>query len=228
MRAIRYVSMALAALCLVRIKKLIADFKAKKLRLDTLIVLLPAFVTYVLVAIISPVAEIRYVYSLIPVFVLGDALMLYWLLGTDSEGWAQLLKYVPVMLIGAVALWYARTLPPDYLYEEHEELNIMLSEYADTPCIYMDDNYPAPITFDMLQLMVFEDFLITADTDSPAIADYLDGRGRMVVFIDLSEFWSSGFDAEEVLDGLSRSTGFENITPLYSNGFSDVYLMEDI
>ena len=228
MRAIRYVSMALAALCLVRIKKLIADFKAKNLRLDTLIVLLPAFVTYVLVAIISPVAEIRYVYSLIPVFVLGDALMLYWLLGTDSEGWAQLLKYVPVMLIGAVALWYARTLPPDYLYEEHEELNIMLSEYADTPCIYMDDNYPAPITFDMLQLMVFEDFLITADTDSPAIADYLDGRGRMVVFIDLSEFWSSGFDAEEVLDGLSRSTGFENITPLYSNGFSDVYLMEDI
>jgi len=50
----------------------------------------------------------------------------------------------------------------------------------------------------------------------------------MVVFIDISEFWASGFDADAVLDGLSRSTGFENITPLYSNGFSDVYLMEDI
>lgn len=228
MRAIRYVSLALAALCLVRIKKLIGDFKAKKLRLDTLIVLIPAFVTYFLVAIISPVAEIRYVYNLIPVFVLGDALMLYWLVSADSEGWGQLLNYVPVLLIGAVALWYARTLPPDYLYEEHADLDTMLSEYADVPCVYMDDNYPAPITFDMMQLMIFEDFLITADAESPAIAEYLGDAGRMVVFIDISEFWASGFDAEEVLDGLSRSTGFENITALYSNGFSDVYLMEDI
>ena len=228
MRAIRYVSIALAVLCLVRFKKLIADFRAKKLRLDTLILLLPAFVTYVLVAVISPVAEIRYVYNLIPIFVLGDALMLFWLITADGEGWAQLLRYVPVLLIGAIALWYARTLPPDYLYEEHEELNTMLSEYADAPCVYMDDNYPAPITFDMMQLMLFDDFLITADAASPAIADYLAGSGRMVVFIDISEFWASGFDADEILDKLSLSTGFENITPLYSHGFSDVYLMEDI
>ena len=91
----------------------------------------------------------------------------------------------------------------------------------------MNDNYYSPITYDMLQLMNFDDFLVTADADSEALAEYIGEAKELVVFIDISKMWASGFDAKEILAELHESTGFESADRLYSNGFSDVYLMED-
>ena len=65
------------------------------------------------------------------------------------------------------------------------------------------------------------------DPASSQLLDYIGEAERCVVFIDISKYWSSGFDAQTVLEELLQSTGFETAKPLYSNGFSDVYLMEE-
>ena len=226
MKAIIYVSAALLLLCVLRAKRLWAALRRTELRLDSLILIAPAFITFALVAIISPVVEIRYIYNIVPVFVLADALMMYWLWEIDADTAAPAVKWLAVAVIAAVALFQCRAVAPDYLYDEYSDYDALLAGHADAPCVYMNDNFYSPITYDMLQLLTFEDFLVTADTGSDALREYIAEAEELVVFIDISKVWASGFDSEEILSGLCESTGFEKITSLYSNGFSDVYLME--
>ena len=226
MKAIIYVTAAFLMLCLMRIPRLWKALGRGELHLEALILILPAFFCFILVAIISPVTEIRYIYNIVPIFVLADALMFCWLFEVDAEMLPKVTKAVDLIIIAALAFMQARALPPDYLYDEYSDYDALLIEHSDAPCVYMNDNYYSPITYDMLQLLHFEDFLVAAETDSPAITEYVGDAEEIVVFIDISKVWASGFDAREVLDGLHESTGFESANRLYSNGFSDVYLLE--
>ena len=227
MKGIVYVSAALVLLCVLRARRLWGALKRKELRLDSLIIIAPAFLTFALVAIISPVTEIRYIYNIVPIFVVADALMMYWLWEIDADTAPAAVRWLAVALIAAVALVQCRALAPDYLFDEYSDYDELLSAHSDAPCVYMNDNFYSPITYDMLQLMNFEDFLVTADAKSEALAEYVGEAEELVVFIDISKVWASGFDAGEVLSALHESTGFESADRLYSNGFSDVYLMED-
>ena len=227
MKGIIYVSAALLLLCLLRVRRLWDALKRKELRLDSLLIIAPAFITFALVAIVSPVAEIRYIYNIVPIFVLCDGLMMYWLWDIDADTAAPAIKWLAVIIIAAVALTQCRAVAPDYLYDEYSDYDALLAEHSHAPCVYINNNFYSPITYDMLQLLNFEDFLVAADTGSDALRDYIGDAHELVVFIDISKVWASGFDAREVLDGLHESTGFESANRLYSNGFSDVYLMED-
>ena len=227
MKGFIYVSAALVVLCVLRVRRLWGALKRKELRLDSLVIIVPAFFTFALVAIISPVAEIRYIYNIVPIIVLCAALAMYWLWEIDRDTAPAAVKWLAVAVIAAVALFQCRALAPDYLFDEYSDYDELLSAHSDAPCVYMNDNYYSPITYDMLQLMNFDDFLVTADADSEALAEYIGEAKELVVFIDISKMWASGFDAKEILAELHESTGFESADRLYSNGFSDVYLMED-
>lgn len=227
MKAIVYISAGLFLLCLLRIRRLWSALKRKELAIDCLVIFFPAVFTFILVAIISPVTEIRYVYNIVPIFVLADALMIFWLLDVDADMLPKAVKFAAVVIIGLLALQHARAVPPDYLYDEYSDYDALLMAHSDAPCVYMNDNYYSPITYDMLQLLNFQDFIVTADTSSEAMLEYIGESDKAVVFIDISKVWASGYDADEVLAGLCESTGLESVRNLYSNGFSDVYLLED-
>ena len=79
----------------------------------------------------------------------------------------------------------------------------------------------------MLQLMNFDEFFVTNDTSSEAMLDYIGDAKEMVVFIDISKQWSSGYDAKEIVAELEESTEFTKAQSLYSNGFSAVYLLKN-
>ena len=219
--------LAVAALALCW-RKLTAALKAKAFSFTPLLIILPAFLAFLLVAVISPVAEIRYVYNLAPLFVLAVCYLLYMLERSLGEmRFAWFIKTGAVLLIWAVALWEARCLPPDYLYPEHNDYNAAITEYSDAPCVYMT-GYIAPITQDLLQLMIFDDFFVTEDPASPALDAYLESHGdpaACVVYIDISSFWSSGFDVDEMIPLLLEDTYFTGYERLYQYGLSDTYLL---
>ena len=91
----------------------------------------------------------------------------------------------------------------------------------------MTDDYFAPVTQDLQQLLAFDDLFLTGDADSTALDDYLAERdsGSCVVFIDTSAYWSSGFDPERTITDLLASTEYTEADPLYENGLSVVYLL---
>ena len=206
-------------------RKIAAALRARKLNWDALVIIIPAFVSFVVVAIVSPVPEIRYIYNLAPLLILAVIALLYVIELSDADIREGVRIFIGAAVC-AMCLWHARCLPPDYLYAEYRDYDALLSEHADAPCVYIDDNYFSPITYDMLQLMNFNDFLVTNDTDSKALLDYLGGADEAVVFIDISKEWASGYDAEEILAGLEESTGYTEQTALYSNGFSAVHLLK--
>lgn len=227
MKAIIIAGLVFLALCILLIKRTVSEAKAGRLSFESLVVIIPAFVTFAVVAIVSPVNELRYVYNIIPLFVLAVCLLMY-LAGTAAGGlrYGFSVKKLILIALAALALWEARCLPPDYLYDEYSDYDALLSGHRSAPCVYFDNNYSSPLTYDMLQLMLFNNVFVTNDTSSQALKDYIGNSEELVVFIDISKDWASGYDSEEILQGLNDNFGYAVAEPLYSNGFSDVYLLE--
>ncbi len=234
MKAAVLAALGLLALLLVFFKKLCAAAKDKKLPWRALVILLPAFVTLVVVALISPVTEQRYIYNLAPLFAACAgflAVLLERSLGELPR--ARLIKGGLLLAILALSLWIARGEPPRYLYPEdpcyvdkYAEYDALAEAHSKDPCLYMT-GYFAPLTQDLGELLYFEDVFVTEDPDSPALDAYLAARGgdACVVYIDVSKTWSSGFEPEEMLPALIASTEYTDWELLYENGLSVTYLL---
>lgn len=207
-------------------RKFKAAAKDKRLDLRALVLIVPAFVVLVIVALISPVDEPRYIYNLVPAFVLAACLLLYLLeesLGSfEREG---LIKTAALLCIMALALWQARCVPPDYLYPEYAEYDAIVAEHSDDKCVYFSDNRFEAITQDLLQLMAFDDFYVSDDTELTGALDYVGGADEFVAYVDISEFWSSGYDPDKIISALADASDYDKAELLYQNGLSATYLI---
>ena len=224
MKGIAYTAAAAAIVLLILFGRVRTAVREKRLDFTALYLILPAFAAFFLIALISPVLELRYVYGLIPMFALAAAGLLYMIETTVPDGKKAFRIALPI-LAAALSLWEARCLPPDWLFDEYREYDAKLLNHSDAQCVYIDDNFYSPITYDMEQLLTFDDLLVTNDPASEALRQYIGSSPETVVFIDISKDWASGYDSEEILPELMESTGYTASTPLYSNGFSDVYLL---
>ena len=190
--------------------------------------ILPAFVTFLLVAIISPVDEARYIYNLIPLFVLAVSFLLY-LLETALGDFPKdtQVKALVFLAVAALALWEARCAPPDYLYPEHAAYNAALAEHRDAPCVFLAEHEWAfvPMTEDLIQLLIFPEVYVTDEDNLTGVRDYLGNAEEAVLYIDISKFWSSGYDAEAVLRRIAAQTDYKTAVPLFETGLSTTYLI---
>ncbi len=195
---------------------------------ESLVVLIPAVPTLLLVAIISPVVEVRYVYNIVPL--LAGWVALLFALGLPEAGEkSRILRAAAAGVVLVLALWQGRAVTPDYLYIPYRELDAAAMEHADAPCIYLDDNYFSPLTEDIQQLRIFDEVFVTAEPESDALREYLAAfpeAEEAVVYIDVSGYWSSGFDAEEMLARMLESTAFTGYEHLYTTGLSQTYLLK--
>ena len=138
-----------------------------------------------------------------------------------------------LLAVLAVSLFFARSQPPKYLYpvdpcdeDLYAVYDAMMEQHEDEPCLYLT-YYFYPPTQDLGELLYFDDVLVTAQPDSPAVDRYLaeNPSEECVVFIDVNEFWSSGFDPEEILPALAASTDYSSWELLYENNLSVTYLL---
>lgn len=226
LKAAIYVTvLALLALALL-FKRFRAAAKDGKLCLEALVIILPAFVVFPVVAIISPVMDQRYIYNIVPFFIVAVCLLLHWLdVSLPSLRRPRLWRKAALLLICVLALWEARCAPPQYLYPEYAEYDALVEQHAGEPCVYFTDDYFAPITQDLLQLMYFENFYVTNDQGYEDMLDYLAGSDSFVAYIDISEYWSSGYKPEDILSGIAAETDYDKADLLYQNGLSATYVI---
>ena len=193
--------------------------------LDSLMLIVPAFFTFALVAVISPVEDQRYIYNIAPIFVLAVCLALYlldkalWPLGDGN------LKTLALLLVAAIALWEARCAPPQYLYPEYADYDLLVAEHSDDPCVYFTDNYFEPMTQDILQLMAFDDLYVTDENGYMDMLGYTGDAPEVVAYIDISEYWSSGYDADKIIADVTANTPYTRAQLLYQNGLSITYVL---
>lgn len=221
-----YVSLfclAALAVCFGKLKK---ACRSGSVSFDALVFIIPAFITFILVAVISPVDEPRYIYNIVPMFILAAAFLLHLL--EESVGDIKNRKIyskAALALIAAAALWEARCAPPDYLYPEYARYDECLADYASVPCVYFSDNHFEGPTQDLLQLLIFDGFYVSPEKDLDKALDYVGGSECFVAFVDISEFWGSGYDAGLLIDSISGSSDFRKAELLYQNGLSATYLL---
>ncbi len=206
---------ALPCLCL-GFKRL----RGKRIDPAWLVLTVPALLSFVLVAVISPVDEARYIYNLIPAFVLCVGFLLHLLEGAfDGAKRAPVLVF---LLIAALGLWEARCVPPDYLYPEHAVYNELLDEHREDPCVFFAEPAWAfvPMTEDLIQLLRFPEVYVTDQESLAPMLDYVGDAEEVVVYIDVSEFWSSGYDAEALLARIAAETDYKEAEELFTTGLS--------
>ncbi len=195
-------------------------------RLDWMVFIVPAFLTFILVAVISPVDEPRYIYNIMPAFVLTVSFLLYLLTAAVGEKRAtSAVQAVIFLAITGAALLVARTAPPDYLYPEHAEYNAVLEKLKDDPCVYFSDEHFEPITESLIQLLKFEEFYVTSQDSLDGMLEYTGDADEVVVYIDISKFWSSGYDAETILARIAEQSDYKKAEQLFTTGLSTTYLI---
>ena len=234
MKAAVLCALGLLLLLLCFFRKLRAAGKEKPLPWRSLVILLPAFAAFVVVALISPVPEQRYIYNLAPFFAASVGLLAALLeRALEDLPRKRLWTSAALLAVLALSLFIARRQPPKYLYpidpcyeDSYAVFDSLAAEHEDDPCLYLT-GFIAPPTQDLGELLYFDDFLVTADPDSPALDRYLADRPseECVVYIDVSAFWSSGFDPEEILPALTAGTDYTDWELLYENGLSVTYLL---
>ena len=226
LKAAIFVGLAAAlglCLCIPRLRRI---WRAEKPSLDWLVLIVPALAAFVLVAIISPVDEPRYIYNLMPFFVLAVSFLLDLLerAAGDFPRRGQVSACV-LLAIAALALWEVRSAPPDYLYPEHAAYNALLEAHRDDPCVFFSDDHFEPLTEDLNQLLIFDAFYVTDARSLDGMLAYVGDADEAVVYIDTSVFWSSGYDARVILDRIADETDFDAAEELFTTGLTTTYLI---
>ena len=198
-----------------------------RLRWSWLVFLIPAWVSFVLVAVISPVDEPRYIYNLMPAFVLTVSFLIDILERTGGKKVTDAIRTAAFLAVACLALYQARSAPPDYLYPEHAAYNAALAEHKGDPCVFFAAPRCAfvPITEDLIQLLTFPEVYVTDQESLEPMRKYVGQADEVVVYIDVSEFWSSGYDSAALLRRIADETDYKQAEQLFVTGLSETYLI---
>lgn len=208
------------------------DIKPIEEGIDSLVVVVPAVLSFLMIVVSSPVLPLRYIYNLVPLFVCGDCLLINVVFcGFPRGKLTNTFQIGLLVVILGITSYTTIRIEPEYIYSEQAYYTEVAEAYSPYPCIYFDKGRsPAPLTQDMLQLAEYEDVLVVEDTESNMIKEYCDSHtnnDNVVIYIDtnLDERYYSGFDAEMVLSELNSLLGFSQSRHLYTYGGTDVFVL---
>ena len=191
-----------------------------KIRLDEkLLVILPAYIAYIVVCIIAPYVTVRYVYHLIPIMLLLISYIYDFVVDKSVK---KILYYGTLCLTIAISVLFLRRAKPDYVFN-HSEINTFVEENQEYPCIFVTENEPAPITSSIPQLLYFDECLVTDESGIQDIAEYIekhDKREKVVVFFTIQP---ENIDIDLVENCLLQNGYLSNET-VYENEFYRLYL----
>ena len=96
-----------------------------------------------------------------------------------------------------------------------------------SPCVFFAEPEWAfvPMTEDLMQLLIFPEVYVTDQTSLRPMLDYVGDADEAVVFIDISKFWSSGYDDTALIRRIAAETDYTKAEQLFTVGLSTTYLI---
>lgn len=185
------------------------------------------------IAFVTPIPLLseRYIYNLGPFLSL---LMGYYLFFQASHLDSSIRKRIKAC-ISAFALIYLASLVFQHLYVgintlylEEKTVDTIVSNYRENQCIYFADAGSPSYTDDLLQLKQFESVYITPGENASRIRNLVqnyENTSQLVVYIDVSPFWGSGYNPSEILNTIAHHSDFKTSSILYTSNFSIVYAL---
>ena len=76
-----------------------------------------------------------------------------------------------------------------------------------------------------MQLLIFPEVYVTDQQSLDPMRDYVGNADEIVVYIDTSVFWSSGYDADALLKRIAEETDYDKAEELFTTGLTTTYLL---
>lgn len=190
------------------------------------VIILPAFITFALVSIISPYKDVRYIYNIIPIALLIVPFLNETLIATNGNRINRIILCATCVCI-LCNIGYTLIRKPDYLYEQDKVSNELVSKYKDCKCLFFSSNGWAPIA-SALQLQAFNDFFLLGGTLTKQAIRYIDSNNtdNIVVFVDIDSAVGKQLDPNKILGDIMKTTEYHHFNLLFTNDeFSAAYLL---
>ena len=183
--------------------------------------------TFIVIALIAYGTYPRYLYYIYPIV----ALIIIMFLNACGFIVFKDRKYVLLALafsIGVSCYTYVFR-NSSYFYEQVYQNETIISEYSDcSGVVFVEDNSTAAVTQEALSLMKVKEVYCTDIANAENFDVILSEKNTedgVIVWIDVSEVWSSGYDSKEILDTISKCSEFDNSKLLYKYGLVEAYLL---
>lgn len=201
-----------------------ANELTKKMAFGMLLITVFTFTT---IAVVAVVPSSRYIYNLYPLC----CILAVWLIGT-TERFLCPGKYI---LSGGMVLFLAVTTfgsylggCVQYLYPDEPARMKTAENCQNLYCLYINDYENAPLTEDLRQLELFAGVYITPRESIQQFDTIFAGKDiedGIILYVDTNGYWSSGYDAEEVIKELAEYGGFTACKHLYGQELSQTFLL---
>lgn len=183
--------------------------------------------TFAVISLVAYSTYPRYLYYIYPIL----ALLIVMFLNVCGFIVFKSRKYVALILAFAIGMSCFTYIfrDTDYLYNKVYQNKLIVSEYADCEGVVFIKNYSnAVVTQEALSLMQVKEVYCTDITNAENFDSILEGKdvsNGVVVWIDTSKVWSSGYNSKKILETISNNSDFDNSKRLYKYGLAEAYLV---
>lgn len=198
-------------------------------RVFLLIMLGSSFLTYFIVCVISPWVAPRYIYYLVPIFLMLLSYLLQVIMSFISNRDNKYL-IISAIICGLLTISHSFYYKPEWLYEDDEINNATLAGYRkeNAKCLCFFENSYAPIS-SALQLLEFDDFFIAGNSLSNSAVEYIGSSSgnHLIVFIEKmnTDKIENHLDSDAIINEIIEKTSFRTSTRLFDFGFNDAFLI---
>ena len=193
------------------------DNEKKINRTRSVLIFLPAIISFFIIAIVSPYKTSRYIWNIVPIFIVCLAFVI-----DTSKLMEKHFNLIPYLLLATFI--FDIVFKPEYLMPDTKTIEESLKNYTNLPCVLIQPNGNPQITANMMQLMEFDNILVTDNTESENIQLYLDNNENCIICIN-TRIDDHIIIAEEVLKSFNNLYEFNNSSLLTKSPFYDIYYL---
>ena len=202
---------------IVSIKRKVIFRKYMKL----LVVIVPAFVAYLVICIIAPYVTNRYVYHLVPVMLLVIAFLLCIQPEIVKH---KMFNYCAIGIVVLISVHFLRDVKPDYVYD-HSEFNYEIAEHSEAPCIFITENEAPAISCALPQLLNFDEILFVNETNLKMAETFLQEYPENMEIVIFTANAYTKVNPEEIFATLQLQ-GYNQNKHIYENEFVSAYILQ--
>jgi len=222
------IAAAVVIVCCTRMKKQGKNILVDKIKnnIPFIFVCFVTLMTFLVVSLICFDPYSRYIYNILPLITVCIIMFLGILVKCINRQKNKLYIFLLIACILLSGYNYLR-FDSSFLYTENYEMSQMVAkDYNNCYGILFCDEKTAPPTQELFSLREIKAVYCTSEENASNIEGILgnkDTSNGIIVWVDTSKEWSSGYDSDKILQTIRSSSRFKNNELLYSYGLVDVY-----
>lgn len=185
-----------------------------------------ALCIFAVISLIGFDESLRYMYYIIPVLLLLGIAAVYFF-GTIIVKNRRIVSSVILAVCVINGIYTYAFGDISYWYEEEYTNREIVKNYSDCYGImFCEDNSTAALTQECLEVREVKELYTVNASGAERIDDILSDKNTqngIVIWVDVSKYWSSGYNSAEIINSILNSGRFSKSELLYKHGLAEAY-----